>query len=31
VSGVWQRVVEAPGAVLDGGEQALFGIIDSIR
>lgn len=27
---VWRRVVEAPGAVLDGGKQALYGVIDSI-
>jgi hypothetical protein len=29
-SGIWERVVEAPGAVLDGGKQALYGILDSV-
>ena len=27
---VWERVVEAPGAVLNGGKQTLYGILDSI-
>ena len=27
---VWRRVLEAPGAVLDGGKQALYGVLDSI-
>lgn len=27
---VWRRVVEAPGAVLDGGKQALVGVLNSI-
>jgi hypothetical protein len=30
VTGMWERVVEAPGAVLDGGKQALYGVLDSI-
>jgi hypothetical protein len=27
---MWERVVEAPGAVLNGGKQALYGILDAI-
>jgi len=30
VTGTWERVVEAPNAVLDGGKQALYGVLDSI-
>jgi hypothetical protein len=30
VTGMWRRVVEAPGAVLNGGKQALYGVLDSI-
>jgi hypothetical protein len=28
--GTWERVVEAPGAVLSSGKQALYGVLDSI-
>jgi hypothetical protein len=31
VAGMWERVVEAPGAVLGGGKQALYGVLDSMR
>jgi hypothetical protein len=31
MSGIWEHVVEAPGAVLDGGKQALHGILGSVR
>jgi hypothetical protein len=27
---IWQRVVDAPGAVLNTGKQALYGILDSV-
>jgi hypothetical protein len=30
VTGMWRRVVAVPVAVLDGGKQALYGVIDSI-
>jgi hypothetical protein len=30
VTGTWERVVDAPVAVLDGGKQALYGILDSL-
>jgi hypothetical protein len=30
VRGTWERVVEAPGAVLNTGRQALYGILDAI-
>ncbi|HLZ96409.1 MAG TPA: hypothetical protein VKP66_00600 [Steroidobacteraceae bacterium] len=30
VRGAWERVVEAPGAVLNGGKRALYGVLDSI-
>jgi hypothetical protein len=30
ITGTWQRVVNAPGAVLNGGKQALYGILDSV-
>jgi hypothetical protein len=30
MTGTWARVVEAPGAVLNGGKHALYGIIDSL-
>jgi len=30
MTGTWARVVEAPGAVLNGGKHALYGILDSL-
>jgi hypothetical protein len=30
VRGAWERVVDAPGAVLNGGRQALYGVLDSM-
>jgi len=30
VTGTWERVVDAPVVVLDGGKQALYGILDSL-
>jgi hypothetical protein len=30
VTGIWRRVVAVPVAVLDGGKQALYGVLDSI-
>jgi hypothetical protein len=30
VPGIWERVVDAPGAVLNGGKRALYGILDSV-
>src|ERR1700731_2371784 len=30
VRGAWERVVETPRAVLNGGKQALYGVLDSI-
>jgi hypothetical protein len=30
VPGIWERVVDAPGAVLNGGKRAFYGILDSV-
>jgi len=30
VTGIWRRVVAVPVAVLDGGKQALYGVLDTI-
>ena len=30
VRGIWRRVVAVPVAVLDGGKQALYGVLDTI-